>query len=41
MRRIQNRKTFEEGDNVIVKGVDRKGTVNKRKGDLSPNNKGI
>ena len=34
MRRIQNRKTFEEGDNVIVKGVDRKGTVNKRKGDF-------
>lgn len=31
---IQNRKTFEEGDNVIVKGVDRKGTVNKRKGDF-------
>jgi len=34
MRKIQNRKIFEEGDNVIVKGTDRKGTVNKRKGDF-------
>lgn len=34
MKALKNRKTFEEGDNVIVKGVDRKGTVNKRKGDF-------
>lgn len=34
MRTLLNRKTFEEGDTVIVKGMDRKGTINKRKGDF-------
>lgn len=34
MRRIINRTTFEKGDNVIVKGVERKGTVKKRRGDF-------
>ena len=31
--KINSRKTFEEGDEVIVKGVEREGTVNKRRGD--------
>lgn len=33
-RTIKSRTVFEEGDDVIVKGVDRKGTVNKRRGDF-------
>ena len=34
MKPIKNRRTFEEGDEVIVKGVEREGTVNKRRGDF-------
>ena len=34
MKPIKNRRTFEEGDEVIVKGVEREGTVNKRHGDF-------